>query len=142
MSEEFPATPERSRIMSGIRGKDTKPELKLRSALHKAGLRFRVHRKDLPGTPDVVFVSAKVAVFVDGDFWHGRFWFEEDKAPKNNREAWIRKFERNHERDLRVDSELKKMGWKALRIWESDVDSRLATVVRYVEIHVDCRKPK
>lgn len=140
MKDEFPTTPERSRMMACIKGKNTKPELRLRSALHHSGLRFRIHRKDLPGTPDLAFVSRKVAVFVDGDFWHGRFYFEQGRIPKSNTGAWIRKFERNRERDLRVDAELEAMGWLPLRYWESDVNSRLPAVVRHARVHVSRRE--
>ena len=140
MSNEFPTTPERSRIMRAIKSKDTRPELALRSACHRLGLRHRCHVKSLPGTPDFAYASAKVAVFVDGDFWHGRKWFEDGVAPKRNREAWLRKFKGNRDRDRRVDGELAKMGWLPLRVWESDVKGRLPVAARLVRMTVNLRK--
>lgn len=117
-------TPEqRRRCMAGSRGKDTKPEILLRSYLHRRGLRFRKNLKGLPGTPDIAFVGAKVAVFVDGDFWHGRE-LDEDMARGRfsaNRDFWAAKLKRNVERDRQVDLALATQGWKVLRFWESDV---------------------
>lgn len=117
----FPTTPERSALMSKIGSKDTKPELAFRRACHRLGLRCRLHRGDLPGTPDFCYPSAKAAVFVDGDFWHGRSWATEGKAPKRNREAWTEKFRRNRDRDGAVSAELVAMGWVPFKFWETDV---------------------
>ena len=105
----------------------------MRAALSFLGVAFREHAADLPGTPDFALDVPKVAVFVDGDFWHGRPWFESGRAPKANRAAWLRKFGRNRRRDRRADSELLRMGWLPLRFWGSDVDRkalRCALVVR------------
>jgi len=126
--------------MKAIGSKDTKPELALRRACHALGLRCRLHRRDLPGTPDMAFVSAKVAVFVDGDFWHGRKWFEEGKAPKSNTEAWIAKFERNRERDNRAVANLRETGWLPLRLWESDVLRRPIACARLIKMIVKSRQ--
>jgi len=142
MSASFPCGPERSRVMSHIPSKDTKPELALRKACHATGLRYRLHRRDLPGTPDFAFTSARIAVFVDGDFWHGRFWFEDGKAPVNNREAWIAKFERNHDRDCRVDAELLASGWVPIRLWASYVMRHLPACVRLVRAPVRLRETR
>jgi len=132
-------TEQRSRIMRAIRRKDTKPELLLRGALSALGLhhRYRLHRKDLPGTPDVVFPRARVAVFVDGDFWHGR----RRKLPANNKELWHEKFRRNRERDRRVDLELEAMGWLPLRFWESDVNADAPAIASRVLAIVTSRTP-
>ena len=126
----------RSRIMSSIKGKDTKPEKTLRSAVWRRGLRFRKNDPRLPGKPDLVFASAKVAVFVDGDFWHGRTWSEEGKLPKTNTEFWEAKFRKNVERDLRVDRELARLGWLPVRIWESSITSDPASAADLVEFIV------
>lgn len=126
--------------MAAIGSKDTKPEVALRKACWALGLRYRKHRRDLPGTPDFAFASARVAVFVDGDFWHGRKWFGEGKAPKRNREFWVAKFERNRERDLRADAELRSMGWLPLRVWGSDIKSRLPACARLVRMAVRLRQ--
>ena len=98
--------------------RDSKPELLLRKALHKMGLRYRLHRKDLPGKPDIVFGSSKVAVFVDGCYWHN--CPEHGTIPKNNREWWKEKFQRNRERDNRKDAQLKEMGWLPIHVWEHE----------------------
>lgn len=103
--------------MAAIRAKHTKPELKVRSYLHKAGLRFRLHTKDLPGRPDLVLPKYNTAIFVHGCFWH-----EHDcrprKATKSNAEFWSEKMRRNIERDARKVRQLEEAGWKVLTIWE------------------------
>jgi len=94
----------------------TKPELALRRALHASGLRFTVNRRDLPGTPDLVFSRVKLAVFVDGCFWHG--CSEHGVLPKNNRDWWSAKFAANAERDRRKDHDLITLGWLPVHFWE------------------------
>jgi DNA mismatch endonuclease (patch repair protein) len=104
--------------MSQIKGKDTSIEKTVRSELHKRGLRFRKHVKDLPGKPDVVFTKAKVAVFIDGDFWHGyRFSTWEHKVS----DFWKNKIQKNRERDKRNQNELRGMGWKVVRLWQHEL---------------------
>jgi len=98
--------------------KDSKPEMQLRRALHALGLRYRLHRKDLPGKPDIVFPSARVAVFVDGCFWHR--CPEHYVAPKNNAEFWEQKIQKNVDRDRRQDAELAELGWDSVRVWEHE----------------------
>ncbi len=88
------------------------------------GLRYRLHRKDLPGKPDIVFGPVRVAVFVDGCFWH--HCPDHGTIPKNNREWWIEKFERNRERDLRKDSQLIELGWLPVHVWEHTEPSQAA----------------
>ncbi len=128
-----------SRIMSKIRSKDTKAEIKLRSALWNKGYRFRKNYKGLPGSPDIVFTKKKIAIFVDGDFWHGNNWrlrklksraaeFSDDK-----KQYWITKIKKNMARDKRNNRELKKRGWKVLRFWESDIKKDSQKVVRDVK---------
>ena len=96
----------------------TRPELILRSELHSRGLRFRVNRRQLPGTPDIVFGPAKVAVFVDGCFWHS--CPDHGVLPKNNREWWRTKLRANRERDLRKNQELEELGWLVIHVWEHE----------------------
>ncbi len=117
------------------RRRDTKPEIALRSALHRKGLRFRVDHKVLPemrSRPDIVFGPSKVAVFVDGCFWHR--CPEHGTTPKNNREWWEQKLDANVSRDRRVDAQLREAGWVVLRVWEHEdstlVADQVATVVR------------
>lgn len=105
--------------MSRIKGKDTGLEMRVRSALHRKGFRFRKHVKELPGKPDVVFTAAKVAVFIDGDFWHGyRFRLWEHKVSN----FWKNKISENRNRDAKNLRSLRKMGWKVLRLWQHDID--------------------
>jgi DNA mismatch endonuclease (patch repair protein) len=108
----------RSRIMSKIRSKNTRPEVALRQLLRDNGYKFSTYSK-LPGTPDIVFRKARVAVFVDGEFWHGYNWVKRGIKPSNT--FWEKKLLRNIARDKCVNSELQKMGWKVIRFWETQV---------------------
>lgn len=104
--------------MSRIKGKDTGLEVRIRSELHRRGLRFRKHVKELPGRPDIVFSRARVAVFIDGDFWHGyRFPAWEDKVS----DFWKKKINKNRERDKKNHQKLRKMGWKVIRLWQHEI---------------------
>lgn len=111
-------TPEQRRLnMSRIRSRDTKPELLLRRGLHARGLRFRLHRKDLPGCPDLVFPRFRVAVFVHGCFWHGHDC-PMFKWPRTRTGFWRRKIDGNSERDRRAHAALAENHWRVLVIWE------------------------
>ena len=103
--------------MSRIRGKDTKPELLLRRGLHARGFRFRLHRRDLPGCPDLVFPRFHAVVFVHGCFWHGHAC-PMFKSPTTRPEFWAAKIEGNRARDLRVSENLEAEGWRTLVVWE------------------------
>lgn len=108
----------RSRMMSGIRAKDTKPERFIRSALHSAGFRYRVHVSDLPGKPDLVFHKYKAVILVHGCFWHrhsGCWW---STTPSSNSEFWSVKFAQNVQRDARNILDLRKLGWRVAVVWE------------------------
>jgi DNA mismatch endonuclease, patch repair protein len=135
----WPTTPERSAIMRAIKGRGTKPEIQFAAALTAAGMEFEEQGQGLPGTPDFIFWDERVAVFVDGDFWHGRIWLETGKAPVRNREAWVAKFERNIERDRQVDDRLRAIGWTPLRVWESDVTKDAGTAAGLVKAVVAAR---
>jgi DNA mismatch endonuclease (patch repair protein) len=114
--------------MSRMPRSSTKPELALRRALHARGLRFRIHRRDLPGTPDIVLSRARIAVFVDGCFWHG--CSEHGVMPKSNHEWWEAKLATNALRDRRKDAELQKLGWLPMHVWEhTPVDEMTQAVV-------------
>ena len=104
--------------MSGIRSRDTKPEVFVRKALFKAGFRFRLHRRDLPGSPDVVLPGRRVAVFVHGCFWHAHDGCRYAKTPATRREFWESKLAANVERDTRVREALLSAGWRVLVVWE------------------------
>lgn len=105
-------------MMSGIRGRNTKPELQVRRYLHAAGYRFRLHRKDLPGLPDVVLPKWSVAVFAHGCFWHGHVGCRYFKLPKTRAEFWKAKIEGNAKRDTIAVNLLQEAGWRVATIWE------------------------
>jgi len=107
--------------MAKIKGRDTKPELRLRSALHKLGLRFRLCRKDLPGKPDVVFPRHRLAVQVRGCFWHQHQPCVAGRLPRSNLEYWKPKLEGNVRRDEEKDAALRALGWSVLVIWECEL---------------------
>jgi DNA mismatch endonuclease (patch repair protein) len=111
-------TEQRRFNMSRIRGKDTKPEMLVRSYLHAQGLRFRLHVKNLPGTPDIVLPKYCAAVFVHGCFWHCHEGCRYFVIPKTRTEFWMQKIGRNVANDLRQQSELVAAGWKVLTVWE------------------------
>lgn len=110
----------RGRIMAAIRGKDTKPEMRLRSLLHRAGFRFRLYAKDLPGRPDIVLPKHRAVIQVYGCFWHGhgcgRF-----QMPATRRRYWAQKIAANKMRDERTEAELVKLGWRVATVWECAV---------------------
>jgi DNA mismatch endonuclease, patch repair protein len=108
----------RSRMMSGIRGRNTAPEMLVRRALHAAGLRFRLHRKDLPGSPDVVLPRHNAVVFVHGCFWHRHPGCRFATTPATRPEFWRKKFDGNVERDVRQRRALRKLGWRVFTVWE------------------------
>ena len=108
----------RSEMMAGIKGRDTKPELVVRRIAHRLGLRFRLHRRDLPGRPDLVFPRRRLAVFVHGCFWHRHDDCRYAYTPKSRVDFWIRKFAENVARDRRNEEALRELGWRVLVIWE------------------------
>jgi DNA mismatch endonuclease (patch repair protein) len=112
---------QRSERMSRIRGKDSKPELALRRVLHRKGLRYRLHSKDLPGKPDLVFPRHKAVVFVHGCFWHRHAGCKIATTPKSNTPFWVDKFEKNVARDSRVGAELERLGWRVFVTWECEL---------------------
>jgi DNA mismatch endonuclease (patch repair protein) len=131
--------------MSAIRATENATEKALRSALHRTGLRFRKYVKNLPGKPDIVFSSAKVAVFVDGDYWHARVLREggpsalEATLRTESRDYWRQKFHKRVLRDDLVTSELAAAGWKVLRFWESEVKADLQRIAVKVQRQVLAR---
>lgn len=121
--------------MRRVRRRDTKPEMLLRRALWARGLRYRLHASDLPGTPDLVFRGARVAVFVHGCFWHRHEGCRRATTPKSNREYWLPKFERNVERDRRKEEALRRLGWRIAVVWECEAEEpqQLAASVDAIE---------
>ena len=114
----------RSKMMASIRGKDTKPEMALRRALHGLGLRYRLHAKGLPGKPDLVFPRFKAVVFVHGCFWHRHADCRFASTPATRPDFWAAKFAGNVDRDQRVAAALERSGWRVLTVWECDIKSR------------------
>ena len=108
----------RSEVMSRVRNKNTRPEMAVRRALWGAGLRFRLHSKELPGHPDLVFASRRLVVFVHGCFWHGHEGCPRHRIPKSRTEWWTAKLARNMERDAEVRAQLAGLGWSVLVVWE------------------------
>jgi DNA mismatch endonuclease (patch repair protein) len=108
-------------MMAGIRGRDTEPELAVRKAAHRLGYRYRLHGRDLPGTPDLIFPRLRKVLFVHGCFWHRHEACRLAYEPKSNSEFWRRKFAGNVARDARAAAQLRDRGWEVLTVWECEV---------------------
>lgn len=125
----------RSWIMSRVKACDTKPELLVRSLVHRMGYRFRLHRRDLPGNPDIVLPRHGKVIFVHGCFWHGHKRCPRSKRPTTNKRFWNNKLDRNVERDKRFQRKLRVMGWKLLVVWQCETtkpDKLLAKLERFL----------
>jgi DNA mismatch endonuclease (patch repair protein) len=125
----------RSLIMAKIKGKDTKPEKVVRSLLHQMGYRFRLHRGDLPGNPDIVLPKHKKIIFVHGCFWHGHKRCSRSKRPSTNKKFWNEKLSKNIERDKRNQRKLRKLEWTPLVIWQcqiKDLDNLSKKISRFL----------
>lgn len=124
---------QRHKAMSSNRGKDTRPEVRFRKALYHAGLRYRKNYSKLPGKPDIALTRQRIAIFVDGDFWHARGHQEHPgEQVASNKEYWRHKLSRNVERDCEVNDALTELGWVVLRFWESDIKHDLDACVEAV----------
>ena len=123
----------RSRIMAAVKSKDTKPEMKVRRLLHRLGYRYRLHRSDLPGRPDMVFPSRRKIVFVNGCFWHSHQKCDKVRVPENNRDYWIPKLKRNRSRDERNLELLRENGWAVTTVWECQLEDLATVTDRLVE---------
>jgi DNA mismatch endonuclease (patch repair protein) len=123
----------RSAIMSAVRGKNTTPELLVRSAAHRLGLRFRLHSARLPGRPDLVFPKWKTVVFVNGCFWHGHKGCSRAKLPKSRVAFWRRKLAENVRRDARNYTQLTEMGWRTVILWQCEL-GRPGTIERAMKL--------
>jgi len=120
MADKF--TPlERSQMMTKVKSKDTKPEKKVRSLLHSMGYRFRLHRKDLPGKPDIVLPKFRKVIFVHGCFWHGHPGCRRASRPADNADFWNVKLDSNLRRDAEVIQRIEAAGWKPLVIWQCEI---------------------
>ena len=119
--QNLPTTPEISKRMSKVHLKRGKAETLLAKRLWHLGYRYRLNYRKLPGSPDIAITRHKVAVFVDGEFWHGQNWESRKQKLKSNKEYWIEKIEENIARDRRNNDSLREMGWRVIRFWEKDV---------------------
>jgi DNA mismatch endonuclease (patch repair protein) len=111
--------------MRAVHSTDTSPEMKVRRLLHASGYRYRLHRNDLPGKPDIVLPSRKKVIFVHGCFWHGHTCKRGARTPKTNQEYWVKKIQRNTERDKEHLERLQALGWNTLVIWECEIKDTL-----------------
>ena len=129
----------RSWNMSRIRSKNTKPEMIVRSLLHRMGYRFRLHRRDLPGKPDIVLPKYRTVVFVHGCFWHQHTECKESHVPKSNSDFWKSKLLRNVERDKRYQKNLAELGWRVLVVWECETENA-ATLEDMLSTKIQCSR--
>ena len=129
-----------SRNMKSNKGKDTKPELLLRKELWRRGLRYRKNYKELDGKPDIVFLGARIAVFVDGKMWHGYDWEHQKDDFKSRRDYWIPKIERNIEHDYEVTQELISLDWLVMRFWDFEIKKNLQECADKIERAYNNRK--
>ncbi len=123
----------RSDVMSKIRSKNTKPELKLRSELHKKGYRFRIHLSSFPGKPDIVLPKYKAVIFVHGCFWHQHKNCIDGRIPKTRTKYWEEKLNKNVCRDIKHKRILRKMGWNVITVWECEIEKKIGTVLNKIE---------
>lgn len=133
----------RSRMMSGIRGKDTRPELEIRRQLHKLGFRYKLHDKQLPGKPDIVLKKYQAVIFVHGCFWH-RHNCHLFKWPKTRPEFWKKKINRNYENDLKALNNLQTSGWRVCLVWECSIkgaDKNIQTVAATIASWLKSNNP-
>ena len=117
----YKVSKERSKNMAAIKSKNTNPEIKVRKLLHSMGYRFRLHKKELPGSPDIVLKKYKTVVFVHGCFWHRHKECKYATNPKTREEFWNKKFLSNIERDIKVRERIKAAGWKSIVVWECEL---------------------
>ena len=117
---------QRSAVMARVKGRDTRPELALRRLLHRAGYRYRLHLKEVPGRPDLAFPRRRAAVFVHGCFWHGHDCARGARAPKRNAAYWSAKIARNAARDAALPAALAALGWQVFVVWECALKDRAA----------------
>jgi DNA mismatch endonuclease (patch repair protein) len=121
---------ERSRVMARVKSADTRPEMIVRRTAHALGYRYRLHRKDLPGKPDLVFAGRRKVIFVHGCFWHGHDCARGARQPKQNAEYWRAKIARNRTRDAAACKALNETGWTVLTVWECELKDRNALAAR------------
>lgn len=129
-------TEQRSHIMRRVRGKDTGPEMIVRRLVHQMGYRYRLHRNDLPGKPDLAFIGRRKVIFIHGCFWHGHDCKRGARVPQTNTDYWRQKIERNRTRDADIRSSLTMQGWSVLTIWDCETKDQHAltrNIVAFLE---------
>ena len=130
---------QRHKNMKAIRNKDSEIEILLRKELWNRGLRYRKNVKNIFGHPDIVFIGKKTAIFCDSEFWHGYDWNNQKNTIKSHKEFWIPKIERNIQRDIEVNTELKKAGWKVIRFWGKDIKKHCSECADIIEAELKKR---
>lgn len=131
--QKLQTTPEISKRMSKVRLKGNSIETMLAKELWRQGYRYRLNYKKLPGSPDIAITKYKIAIFVDGEFWHGKDFDKRKISLKSNKNYWIRKIEENMERDLKVDKQLQELGWLPIHFWSQDVKQDLRYCINTIE---------
>ncbi|MBL7131338.1 MAG: very short patch repair endonuclease [Candidatus Omnitrophica bacterium] len=133
MAYKFKVSAKRSDLMRKIRSDKTTPEILLQKALRKEKIKFRKNCTTIAGKPDIVLIKKKIAVFVDGEFWHGYRWKQKKKKIKDNRDYWIPKIERNIVRDRKHNRKLKNSGWQVIRFWQQQVIKDLPKCIQKIK---------
>lgn len=139
-SEGFYTTKKRSQNMGKIKAKNTKPELVFRRALWKENIRYRIHVRTFAGIPDLLIKKYKLAIFVDGSFWHGYEWEKRKTKIKSNRDFWIPKIERNMQRDQQSRQLLESVGYTVMRFWEHEIQQNLEACINQVKLYIETAK--
>lgn len=140
MTDVYPPD-KRSAVMRRIKGKNTTPEMAVRKVLTGLGAHYRLHRKDLPGSPDIVLPGRRLAIFVHGCFWHGHDCARGARVPKANRDYWVAKVDRNRVRDARTREALKALGWRVETVWECELKDRAGLEARLAGVLEVCPSP-
>lgn len=133
MAYRFKTTKQRSLLMQKIKSSRTSPEITLQKFLSKKGFKFKINYRNLPGNPDIVLLNKKIAIFVDGEFWHGYRWEEKKKKIKDNRAYWIPKIERTIARDEKNNKKLKEAGWRVVRFWQYQITRDLEKCIMKIK---------
>ncbi len=133
MEYRFKTTKQRSLLMQKIKSIRTGPEISLQKSLRKKGIKFKINYRNLPGNPDIVLFNKKIAIFVDGEFWHGYQWEEKKKKITGNRAYWIPKIERTIARDKGNNRKLRKAGWEVVRFWQHQITKDLPKCIEKIK---------
>jgi len=133
MAYKFKTSAKRSDLMRKIKSNKTSPEILLQKALRKIGIKYKKNYKALAGNPDIALINKKIAIFIDGEFWHGYRWDQKKKKIKANRRYWIPKIERNIKRDKQNAKKLKRAGWRVVRFWQHQINKDLSKCIKKIK---------